>query len=466
MTINDYDFDTIAAIATPFGMGSIGVVRISGNRAFDIINQISSQKIDTPNKIYHCWIVDENKKFVDEVIILPFKAPKSYTGEDVIEINCHGGMANVKNILDIVFKTGARCAKRGEFTQRAFLNKKLDLTQAESVLDIIHSNTSTFAKKSATNLHGKLLIEVQNIKNELLELLSKIVASIDFPEDVEEMPYNQIENVLNDIIIKIKKILSQANESNILRQGIKVALLGAVNVGKSSLFNKLLNLNRAIVTNIPGTTRDVIQENITINDLNINLSDTAGLRDINLADEVEKIGINLSNDEVHNANLVLFVCDLTVNVSDEDIKTYQKIKEKPHIIVFSKTDLVEEKEPDNIIKAKLSKLKAENENNYVAISTKNDINIDKLKNMIFKTVTEKLNSFDELEYVTNIRQQNCFYEALKSLKLAKEGTQNQELQDLISIDIKGALLKLEEITGENINEDVLNNIFEKFCIGK
>lgn len=466
MTINDYDFDTIAAIATPFGMGSIGVVRISGNRAFDIINQISSQKIDTPNKIYHCWIVDENKKFVDEVIILPFKAPKSYTGEDVIEINCHGGMANVKNILDIVFKNGARCAKRGEFTQRAFLNKKLDLTQAESVLDIIHSNTSTFAKKSATNLHGKLLIEVQNIKNELLELLSKIVASIDFPEDVEEMPYNQIENVLSDIIIKIKKILSQANESNILRQGIKVALLGAVNVGKSSLFNKLLNLNRAIVTNIPGTTRDVIQENITINDLNINLSDTAGLRDINLADEVEKIGINLSNDEVHNANLVLFVCDLTVNVSDEDIKTYQKIKKKPHIIVFSKTDLVEEKELEKIIKSKLSKLKAENENNCVAISTKNDINIDKLKNMIFKTVTEKLNSFDELEYVTNIRQQNCFYEALKSLELAKEGTQNQELQDLISIDIKGALLKLEEITGESINEDVLNNIFEKFCIGK
>ena len=188
------------------------------------------------------------------------------------------------------------------------------------------------------------MIEVQNIKNELLELLSKIVASIDFPEDVEEMPYNQIENVLNDIIIKIKKILSQANESNILRQGIKVALLGAVNVGKSSLFNKLLNLNRAIVTNIPGTTRDVIQENITINDLNINLSDTAGLRDINLADEVEKIGINLSNDEVQNANLVLFVCDLTANISDEDIKTYQKIKEKPHIVVFSKTDLVEEKE--------------------------------------------------------------------------------------------------------------------------
>ena len=340
------------------------------------------------------------------------------------------------------------------------------MTQAESVLDIIHSNTSTFARKSATNLHGKLLLEVQNIKNQLLELLSKIVASIDFPEDVEEMPYRQIENVLSDIIIKIKKILSQANESNILRQGIKVALLGAVNVGKSSLFNKLLNLNRAIVTNIPGTTRDIIQENIIINDLNINLSDTAGLRDINLADEVEKIGINLSNDEVQNANLVLFVCDLTANVSDEDIKTYQKIKGKPHIVVFSKTDLVEEKELEKIIKSKLSKLKAENENNCVAISTKNDINIDKLKNMIFNTVTEKLNTFDELEYVTNIRQQNCFYEALKSLEMAKEGAQKQELQDLISIDIKGSLLNLEEITGESINEDVLNNIFEKFCIGK
>lgn len=466
MTINDYDFDTVAAIATPFGIGSIGVIRISGKDAFNIINKISSIKIDTHNKIYHCWLVDENKNYIDEVIILPFKAPKSYTGEDVIEINCHGGMANVQNILELVFKMGARCAKRGEFTKRAFLNKKLDLTQAESVLDIIHSNTSTFAKKSATNLRGKLFIEVKNIKNEIINLLSRIIASIDFPEDVEELPYNQIENILSSIITKIKKILSEANQSNILRQGIKVALLGAVNVGKSSLFNRLLNLNRAIVTNIPGTTRDVIQESVIINDLTINLSDTAGLRDINLADEVEKIGINLSNDEIENSDLVLFVNDLTSDISEEDLSTYQKIKDKPHIVVFSKTDLVEETKLDNIIKTKLLKLNAQNENNFVAISTKNDINIDKLKTTIFKTVTEKMNTFDELEYVTNVRQQNCFYEALKSLELAKEGTLKQELQDLISIDIKGALLKLEEITGESINEDVLNNIFEKFCIGK
>ena len=466
MTINDYDFDTIAAIATPFGIGSIGVIRISGKDAFNIINKISSIKIDTHNKIYHCWLVDENKNYIDEVIILPFKAPKSYTGEDVIEINCHGGMANVQNILELVFKMGARCAKRGEFTKRAFLNKKLDLTQAESVLDIIHSNTSTFAKKSATNLRGKLFIEVKNIKNEIINLLSRIIASIDFPEDVEELSYDEIEGILNNIIVKIKKILSEANQSNILRQGIKVALLGAVNVGKSSLFNRLLNLNRAIVTNIPGTTRDVIQESVIINDLTINLSDTAGLRDINLADEVEKIGINLSNDEIENSDLVLFVNDLTSDISEEDLSTYQKIKDKPHIVVFSKTDLVEETKLDNIIKTKLFKLNAQNENNFVAISTKNDINIDKLKTIIFKTVTEKMNTFDELEYVTNVRQQNCFYEALKSLELAKEGTLKQELQDLISIDIKGALLKLEEITGESINEDVLNNIFEKFCIGK
>lgn len=466
MTINDYDFDTIAAIATPFGMGSIGVVRISGNRAFDIINQISSQKIDTPNKIYHCWIVDDNKNYIDEVIILPFKAPKSYTGEDVIEINCHGGMANVKNILDIIFNTGARCAKRGEFTKRAFLNKKLDLTQAESVLDIIHSNTSTFAKKSATNLRGKLLQDVQNIKNELLELLSKIMASIDFPEDVEEIPYNQIENILSSIITKIKKILSQANECNILRQGIKVALLGAVNVGKSSLFNRLLNLNRAIVTNIPGTTRDVIQESVTINDLNINLSDTAGLRDISLVDEVEKIGINLSNDEIENSDLILFVNDLTSDISKEDLATYQKIKDRPHIVVFSKMDLIDENKLDVIVKKKLSKLKNNKDIDFITISTKNDLNIDKLKDKIFEMVTETINNFNEIEYVTNIRQQNCFYEALKSLELAITAVKNQELQDLISIDIKGALLKLEEITGESINETVLNNIFENFCIGK
>ena len=466
MTINDYDFDTIAAIATPFGIGSIGVIRISGKDAFNIINKISSIKIDTHNKIYHCWIVDENKNYVDEVIILTFKAPKSYTGEDVIEINCHGGMANVKNILDIIFKQGARCAKRGEFTKRAFLNKKLDLTQAESILDIIHSNTSKFAKKSVTNLRGKLFIEVKNIKNEIINLLSRITASIDFPEDVEDLSYDEIESILNNIIIKIKKILSQANESNILRQGIKVALLGAVNVGKSSLFNRLLNLQRAIVTNIPGTTRDIIQESVIINDLNINLSDTAGLRDINLASEVEKIGINLSNDEIKNSDLILFVSDLTSEILEDDLILYQKIKNKPHIIVFSKLDLIDKKNLESIIKTRLSKFENKKEINYIAISTKNDINIDELKNIIFKTIMESINTFNEIEYVTNIRQQNCFYEALKSLELALDGVKNQELQDLISIDIKGSLLKLEEITGESINEEVLNNIFEKFCIGK
>ena len=466
MTINDYYFDTIAAIATPFGIGSIGVIRISGKDAFNIINKIASIKIDTHNKIYHCWIVDENKNYIDEVIILTFKAPKSYTGEDVIEINCHGGMANVKNILDIIFKQGARCAKRGEFTKRAFLNKKLDLTQAESILDIIHSNTSKFAKKSVTNLRGKLFIEVKNIKNEIINLLSRITASIDFPEDVEDLSYDEIESILNNIIIKIKKILSQANESNILRQGIKVALLGAVNVGKSSLFNRLLNLQRAIVTNIPGTTRDIIQESVIINDLNINLSDTAGLRDINLASEVEKIGINLSNDEIKNSDLILFVSDLTSEILEDDLILYQKIKNKPHIIVFSKLDLIDKKNLESIIKKRLSKFENKKEINYIAISTKNDINIDELKNIIFKTIMESINTFNEIEYVTNIRQQNCFYEALKSLELALDGVKNQELQDLISIDIKGSLLKLEEITGESINEEVLNNIFEKFCIGK
>lgn len=466
MLVNELEFDTIAAIATPFGIGSIGVIRISGSKSFDIINKISSVNIKEANKIYHSWIIDQNKNYIDEVIILPFKAPKSYTGEDVIEINCHGGVNNIKNILDLVFQFGARYAKRGEFTKRAFFNKKLDLTQVESVLDIIESNTSSFARKSVSNLRGKLAIEVKNIKSELIDLLSKIVASIDFPEDVCEVDYNEIECVLENVVSKIDKILSFASESNILRQGIKVTLLGTVNVGKSSLFNKLLNIQRAIVTNIPGTTRDIINENIVINGLNINISDTAGLRDIKCVNEVEKIGISLTHEEVQNADLILFVCDLASPILDDEIELYQKIKDKPHIIVFSKLDLILDKDIDSLLKKKLVYFENEDKENYILISSKTEKNIDKLKDLIFTKTAYSFNSNKEIEYITNVRQQNCFYEAKKSIQLAIEGVRKKILQDLITIDIKGAILKLEEITGESINEDILSNIFENFCIGK
>ena len=250
------EFDTIAAIATPLGTGGVGVIRISGDTSFDIIKKIYSKQNLTAGRISHGWIVDNGKK-IDEVIILPFKNPNSYTGEDVIEIHCHGGMNVVRNILDLVLKNGARTAERGEFTKRAFLNKKMDLSQAEAVADLIHAKTRNFAIQSAKNLSGVLGEKISEIKKQIFETLSKIIAGIDFPEDVAEPEYSYLISSFENSLKEIDEILSCAKTSDILRQGVKIAIVGKPNVGKSSLFNKLLNVERAIVTDIAGTTREI-----------------------------------------------------------------------------------------------------------------------------------------------------------------------------------------------------------------
>ena len=255
------EFDTIAAIATPIGTGGVGVIRISGDKSFEIINKIYSKQNLEAGKISHGWLCDGDKK-IDEVIILPFKSPHSYTGEDVIEIHCHGGINVVRNILELVLKNGARTAQRGEFTKRAFLNKKMDLSQAEAVADLIHAKTQNFAQKSTGNLAGVLGQKIKEIREDIFNTLSKIVAGIDFPEDVKEPEYDYLINEFENTLHKIDTILSAAKSSNIMRQGIKIAIVGKPNVGKSSLFNTLLNVERAIVTDIAGTTRDVLKETL------------------------------------------------------------------------------------------------------------------------------------------------------------------------------------------------------------
>ena len=296
------EFDTIVAISTPFGTGGVGVIRISGEKAFDIIQKIFTNSNFEPRKFNYGWIIDRDKK-IDEVIVLPFFRPHSYTGEDVIEIQCHGGINVVKNILNLVLANGARMAEKGEFTKRAFLNKRLDLSQVEAVADIIHSKTTKFAEISAKNLSGTLKLKVNEIRNKIFEILSKIIAGIDFPEDVKEPEYSYLIQEFEDIINNINNLLSGAKSSNILRQGVSIAIVGKPNVGKSSLFNALLSHNRAIVTDIAGTTRDVLKETLDLG-IPVTLVDTAGIRGVDeYENQVEAIGIEYSKQSIEEADL-------------------------------------------------------------------------------------------------------------------------------------------------------------------
>ena len=443
MNIRD-EFDTITAIATPHGTGGVGVIRISGDKAFEIIAKIFTNPNFEPRKFNHGWITDGDKK-IDEVIVLPFFAPNSYTGEDVVEIQCHGGINVVRNILELVLKNGARMAEKGEFTKRAFLNKRMDLSQAEAVADIIHSKTSDFAKASVKNLSGVLKAKIDSIRNEIFEVLSKITAGIDFPEDVKEPEYDYLISSFENIINSIDSVLLGAKSSNIFRQGASVTIIGKPNVGKSSLFNALLSLDRAIVTDIAGTTRDVLRETLDLG-IPVTLIDTAGIREEGV-NKIEAIGIEYSKQSVDEADLILFVYDASQGLNDEDKKVLELLKDKNYILIANKSDMVSKKE-----------------DNAVNLSAKTGEGVRELKEILKKKVCDI--EPENLEFITNTRQQECLQKAKNSLEQALLASKLKELQDLISIDVKSSLLALDELSGELITDDILNNIFDNFCIGK
>ena len=344
-------YDTITAISTPLGTGGVGIIRLSGSDCTRIIGEIFSKKPEEktpitlhPMRVHHGWII-ENEHPVDEVIVLYFKSPNSYTGEDIAEIHCHGGLNVVRKILNLTIAKGARLAERGEFTKRAFLNQKLDLSQAEAVLDLIHSKTDIFSGLSANNLSGRLSQYIAEIKQETFDLLSKITAAIDFPEDVTEPPYEFIETELEKIIAKLNRAIATFSNSNMMRQGIKVTIAGKPNAGKSSLFNSLLDIKRAIVTNIAGTTRDAIDIPFKYNGKKYMLIDTAGMRrKKKIEDEtVERYSIIRSLDAIRNADIVVLVIDSSTEISDQDLKIAGFIDEqnKPSVIVLNKWDLID-----------------------------------------------------------------------------------------------------------------------------
>lgn len=438
-------FETICAPATPLSVGGVGIIRISGEDSLSIVAKIFNKKI-LPNAINHGWITFENEK-IDEVIVLYFKAPKSYTGEDVVEIQTHGSPVIIKRILNLIINSGARLADKGEFTKRAFLNHKIDLSEAEAVLELINSKTQKSASSSASNLSGALSIEISKMRELIIEILAKITASLDFPEDVAEVSYETIESTLLPIKTKIENILKNASNHNILREGIKIAVAGRPNVGKSSLFNALLNLDRAIVTDIAGTTRDIITESFEINGILATLIDTAGIREQEDIDRVEKIGINQAKQAIDDSDIVLLLYDGTLGITKEDEEIFNLAKGKKQILISTKADI-----------------KEDTKEGALSISSKTGKNIEKLKELIYENVIET--NVEACEFTTNQRQQESLKNALSSLENAILACRQNVLQDLISIDIKTALLSLGEITGEVINDEILNGIFEKFCIGK
>lgn len=449
--------NTIAAISTPAGAGGISIVRISGKDAMNIIKKILKTKniSDFPSHtIKYGHIVGEDGKVIDEVLVSYFEAPKTYTGEDVCEINCHGGNLVTKQILELVLRNGANLAEPGEFTKRAFLNGKMDLSQAEAVMDVINSKSLKEKNASLSQLEGVLGKRISGIKANLVDLLVDVEANIDYPEyDVEEVRREKIEKILDENIVELQKLENSFESGKVLKNGVNTVIVGKPNVGKSSLMNVLLKEERAIVTEIPGTTRDTIEEYLTIRGVPLKIVDTAGIRET--TDIVEGIGVEKSKKALKEAELVLVLLDGTRPLEEQDYEILQEVKEKNHLILINKTD-----EESKIEKEKI------HDENVLEISAKTLAGIDELEQKIEEMFQIKeINVNDEI-VVTNIRHKDLISKAKEQIKSVQNALKSGVPIDVISIELQNAVQFLGEITGETVSEDVITGIFKKFCLGK
>ena len=450
---------TIAAISTAPGIGGIGIIRMSGKESFDILKKIFVPVSNTPEKGYSIKYgkIYDGDEIVDEVLVSYFIAPKSYTTENMCEINSHGGMVVMKRILDLCLKNGADLAEPGEFTKRAFLNGRIDLTQAEAVIDVINSKTEKEAKSSMNQLEGNLSKRIKEIRDDLISGMADIDVSIDYPEyDIEEVTNLNI----SDILVRNKKRLEELENSfsngKILREGIKTAIIGRPNAGKSSLLNLLLNEERAIVTEIEGTTRDTIEEFISLGGVPFKIIDTAGIRETD--DTVEKIGVQKAIDIAKDSDLIIAIFDITKKLTEEDKKILEILKDKKSIIILNKIDL-NQIGVDKKIFEKYS-------NNIVTISTKTQEGVPELLDMMQKlVVTEEIKNDGEL-LVINSRHKALISKAIISLNKAIDTLNSGMPIDVIAIYIKEILEELGKITGESVTDDIISEIFSKFCLGK
>ena len=453
---------TIAAISTAPGNAGIGIIRLSGDDCFKILQKIFKPKNKGEIKGYTIKygniVKSENDEIIDEVLVSYFVAPKSYTKENMCEINSHGGIVVENQILEECLKNGAVLAEPGEFTKRAFMNGRIDLSQAEAVIDIINSKTEKEMMVAQRHLEGSLSKKIKDIQGEILNLMADIEASIDYPEyDIEETTNKKINDTLNSVEEKLLKLKNSFENGKILKEGIKTAIIGKPNVGKSSLLNLILGENRAIVSDIEGTTRDTIEEYINIKGIPLKIVDTAGIRKTN--DEVEKIGVERSINNISNAELIIALFDDPRTFDDQDQKILDLIEGKKTIILINKIDLGK-----NLIKEneKLKKFK----NNIIEFSTINETGLDKLYNKIEELF--KLNELDceNTEIITNNRHKQQILYALEDVAKGRESLETHMPVDITAICLKDILEKLAEITGENVSEDIINEIFKKFCLGK
>lgn len=453
--------DTIAAISTATGNGGIGIIRMSGKECFQILNKIfkpinANEEINGYTMKYG-HIIDENNNIIDEVLVSYFKAPKSYTTENMCEINSHGGFIVERKILEECLKNGAIMAEPGEFTKRAFLNGRIDLIQAESVIDLINSKSEKEAKASISQLEGNLSKNINEIKGNLLDLMADVEASIDYPEyDIEEVTNNKILSVINEIKIKLEKLSSSFKNGKVLREGIKTAIVGKPNAGKSSLLNNILNEERAIVSDKKGTTRDTIEEFVTINGISLKLIDTAGIR--NTTDEIEKIGVEKSKKIINDAELVIAIFDGSQALENEDYEILNLIGNKNAILLVNKMDIVD----GSLVINELQKYNKD----IIKISAKTGDGVEKLYDRIYEMYKINDIELDDGEILTNIRHKGQIDEAIKSINAVKDTIDNHMPVDIIEIYLKQVLADLGKITGDDISEDIINEIFSKFCLGK
>ena len=471
---------TIAAVATAPGEGGIGIIRVSGSDSLDILKRIfrfkSGKKIENiePRRMIYGDIVDTlpegSGQTIDECMAVYMKAPHTYTGEDVVEIQCHGSMISLRKILLLTLACGAQLADRGEFTKRAFLNGRIDLSQAEAVIDIIKAKSEAGFGSAVSQLQGALSVRIREIRKNMADMLADIVAHIEYPEeDLEELTYADILNKIDNIKSEIKKLTDTADTGRALRDGLKVAIVGRPNVGKSSLMNAVLREERAIVTDIPGTTRDTIEEAASIGGIPVRIIDTAGIRETD--DTIERIGIEKSRESMMNADIVLVMLDGSVSITEEDIDIISAASGKKCVFIINKSDLENVTNESTLKEALCLMPEASSVGNIediqiISMSAVSGEGISELRDVIKKTVYNgEVSPGDDL-LITNVRHEELLRGSMKLLNDAEQMLQNGEALDFAESDIREAWLMLGEITGEAVTDDIVSEVFSRFCLGK